>query len=170
MNELNPSLHSHYRNFFTTTIQSATLLRIGSLGIPWITFACKACQHIAAVVSQVPFNSLCKVLVVLMPPALQPIIRLSLQYSYRSQDAYSFDRVCLVSTCHQRFAFAQLLYTYLMVCTTFSSSLTTTTFDCSSMKQFIHSACTACMRGLLSSVKQHVKELFYSLTSWHTLD
>ncbi len=79
-----------------------------------------------------------------------------------ASDAYNFDRDCTVSTCHQRFAFAQLLYTYLMVCTTFSSSLTTTTFDCSSMKQFIHSACTACMRGLLSSVKQHVKELFNS--------
>lgn len=70
--------------------------------------------------------------------------------------------VCFISTRHQRFAFAQLLYPYMMVCTTFSSSLTTTTFDCSSMKQFIHSACTACMRGLLSSVKQHVKELFNS--------
>ena len=46
---------------------------------------CKAFAHIAAAVSQVPFNSLCKVLVVLMPPALQPIIRLSLQFSYRSQ-------------------------------------------------------------------------------------
>ncbi|HEX5153590.1 MAG TPA: hypothetical protein VFW07_19210, partial [Parafilimonas sp.] len=33
-------------------------------------------------------------------------------------------------------------------------------FDYSSMKRFIHSACTACMRGLLSSIKQHVKELF----------
>jgi len=47
-----------------------------------------------------------------------------------------------------------------MAYTTFSSSLTTTTFDSSSMKRFIHSACTACMRGLLSSIKQHVKELF----------
>ena len=83
-----------------------------------------------------------------------------LQLSYRSQDAYSFDRVCTVSTCHQQFAFAQLLYTYLMAYTTFSSSLTTTTFNSSSMKRFIHSACTACMRGLLSSIKQHVKELF----------
>ena len=67
-----------------------------------------------------------------------------------------------------RFIDIQLLYTHLTSYEAFSLSLTTTTFNRSSIRWFVQSASTACTIGRLSSYLQNLKNSSLNFNSWHT--
>lgn len=67
-----------------------------------------------------------------------------------------FDDVPTLSTLYQPMTCARLRYTHLTeLCSAFSLTLTTTTFDRSSLRWFEASACTATPKGPPSSFVQH---------------
>jgi hypothetical protein len=101
-NELNPSLHSHYRNFVTTTIQSATSLRIGFLWNTLNPILNRRLSHIAMIVSHVPYKSLCKVPAALIPVDLQSVCGLSITvYPIRSKNPIVWSTTEFVSRRHR---------------------------------------------------------------------
>ena len=114
MNELNPSLHFHYRNFITTTIQSVTPLRLGSL---WDTLNPDLIGRLLAHHSgsfsrslKEPMYNSCR-----LNPGWPVISMRFVHYSlsYRYSKICSFVNKYAFRDFVERFTFVQLSYIYL---------------------------------------------------------
>ena len=111
-NDPAPSLHSHYRNFVTTTSWPAPVLRIGTLTLmvsaTWISSLTSERQ-----VPAFPYKSLDQIHVTSTPDTVHPVIRLPMNLSGSTLQPPILMSNLAFTTLHQCFSFIRLFDRYL---------------------------------------------------------